>query len=281
VHVVTKILVVLATILSILLAAMSVAFTANADRVRSEIERLRTMEDAQSRTLQAKEAASGAARDRLEDRIAELNDELARVSREMLALQQDNARLMADAEGARAEAAAVQAKIDQLASTVATQSELISSYRSEVTSLRDKELRYARREIELSDRISELAGQLEVAQETNRALQERLAEAQFAEGRPGGRVAAGATGSASGPVRAQITELRRDPSTGSTLASIDAGANDRLRRNMELSIVRGNEFIGKLTLETVDLNESVGRVDLLGNRQATVRPGDLVVTSLR
>ena len=280
-HVVTKILVVLATVLSILLAAMSVAFTANADRVRAEYERIRTMEDAQVKTLTAKEAASGAARERLEDRIGELNDELARVNREMLAFQQDNARLMTRAESAQAEAAAVQAKIDQLAATVATQSELISSYRGEVTNLRDKELRYARREIELSDRINELAGQLEVAQETNRALQERLAEAQFADGRPGRQVSAAATGAASGPVRAQITEIRRDPGTGSTLAAIDAGANDRLRRNMELSIVRGNEFIGKLTLQSVDLNESVGRVDLLGNRGASVRPGDMVVTSLR
>lgn len=280
-HVVTKILVVLATVLSILLAAMSVAFTANADRIRSENERLRTMDDAQSRTIQAKEAASGSARDRLEDRIGELNDEIARTNREMLAFQQDNARLMADTEAARAEAVAVQAKIDQLASTVATQTELIASYRSEVTTLRDNELRYARREIELADRISDLTGQLEVAQETNRALQERLAEAQFSSGRPGGSVAGGTRGETAGPVRAQITELRRDPGSGATLASIDAGSNDRLRRNMELSIVRGNEFIGKLTLETVDLNESVGRVNMLGNRQASVRPGDIVVTSLR
>ena len=279
-HVVTKILVVLATIMSILLAAMSVAYTANADRVRTAYESMKTRENAQVQTLSAKSAAEGTARQRLEEHTTELNDELARVNREMLALQQDNARFMADAEAAKAEAVAVLAKIDQLAATVATQSQLIASYRSEVTTLRDNELRYSRREIDLADRINELTGQLEVAQETNRALQERLAEAQFNAGRPAG-TATGTRSAAAGPVRAQITELRQDPASGSTLASIDAGSNDRLREDMELSIVRGSEFIGKLTLQTVDLNEAVGRVDLLGNRQATVRPGDIVVTSLR
>lgn len=278
-HVVTKILVVLATVMSILLAAMSVAFTANADRIRTENERLRTMEDAQVSTLKADKAAHGAARLRLEEQISNLNEEIAQLKREQIALQQDSARHMADSEAAKAEAVAVQAKIDQLASTVATQTELIASYRTEVTSLRDNELRYSRREIELADRISELTGQLEVAQETNRALQEQLAEVTYGGS---GRPRPGGSGPvASGPIRAQITELRRDPGSGSTLASIDAGSNDRLRPNMELSIVRGNTFIGKLTLESVDLNEAVGRVDLLGNRNASVRQGDLVVTSLR
>jgi len=281
VHVVTKILVVLATVLSILLAAMSVAFTANADRVRSENERLRTMRDAQDSTITSSKAADGAARDRLEERIGELNDELARMNREMIALQQDAARHMADAESAKAEAVAVQAKLDQLASTVATQTELISNYRSEVTTLRDNELRYSRREIELADRISELTGQLEVAQETNRALQERLAEVRSGGPEAGDRTASARPGAGSGPVRAQITQLRRDSGSGSVMASIDAGSNDRLRERMELSIVRGNEFIGKLTLERVDLNEAVGRVDLLGNTRTSVRPGDIVVTSLR
>ena len=279
-HVITKILVVLATMMSILLAAMAVAYTANADRVRSDYESMRTRESAQTQTLKSSEAASATARDRLNDRITELNDELARVNREMIALQQDNTRYMAESEASKAEAVAVLAKIDQLAATVATQSELISSYRSEVTALRDNELSYARREIDLADRINELSGQLEVAQETNRALQERLSEAQFTSGRPGS-ASNGTRSTAAAPVRAQIIELRQDPGSGATLAAIDAGTNDRLRKNMELSIVRGSEFIGKLTLESVDLNEAVGRVDLLGNRQATVRPGDLVVTSLR
>ncbi len=278
-HVVTKILVVLATVMSILLAAMSVAFTANADRVRSENERLRTMESATTQTLKADKAAASAARLRLEEQIGNLNDQIATMNRDTIALQQDAARHMADAEAAKAEAIAVQAKMDQLSSTVATQTELISSYRTEVTALRDNELRYSRREIELADRISELTGQLEVAQETNRALQEQLASAG---GFSGNRIAGGGQPQVgSGPVRAQITELRRDPGSGATLASIDAGSNDRLRPNMELSIVRGNSFIGKLTLQSVDLNEAVGRVDLLGNRSASVRRGDRVVTSLR
>ena len=72
----------------------------------------------------------------------------------------------------------------------------------------------------------------------------------------------------------------RDPGSGSLLAAIDAGSNDRIREGMELTISRRGSFVGKLVVNSVSLNTAVGSVDTL-NRQIDVEPGDLVTVVTR
>jgi hypothetical protein len=281
VHPLTKVLVALAALLSIAVAAFTIAYTANADRVRSELlnerELARTAQD-----MAAKDKAAHAAekagweqeKDALGRQVAEMD---TRVS----SLMQDNARLLADVKTREAEGLSAQAKIDQLSATNQTLSSLIAKYRDEVTGLRQAELGYARREIELSDRASDLQGQLEVAVESNRALQEQLVDArdQLQAGRSGGTAARAGEGTlkASFPVRARVSSVRRDPS-GDVLVQIEAGSSDQLRERMELSLVRGSALLGKVVLQTVDINESVGKVDFLGRPAVEVREGDMVMS---
>ena len=92
---------------------------------------------------------------------------------------------------------------------------------------------------------------------------------------PGGTRSDGASA-----VRARITEIRRDPGSGSLLAAIDAGSNDRIREGMELTISRRGSFVGKLVVNSVSLNTAVGAVDTL-NRTVEVQPGDLVTVVTR
>lgn len=280
-HPLTKVLAVLAALMSLALATLTIVYTANAESVRagylSERSRREAAEEASNRDrasynteLLRKQAES----DALNNQIAELRGVIAD-------MQRDNARLLADVQTAKAAEASVQAKIDQLSATNQTLSNLISQYRTEVQTLRESELRYAQREIELADRNSDLTGQLEVALENNRALQEQLVELrdQLASARAGGAGAAGEGGAvvASIPVRARVTGVRRD-ANGALLVQIDAGANDRLREQMELSIVRGNQFLAKVVLQAVDIEESVGRVDFLSRPETAIQTGDLVMS---
>lgn len=274
-HIVTKILVVLAAALSILLAALSVAYTANADRIRGEFLDLKAEAAVQSNLASTATARFGQERDALQEQIAALQNENQRLQEQVSPLQRERAQLLAQVKQLEVSREGFESKIDQLASTADTQAALISSYRDEVQLLRENELRYAQREIELADRINDLSGQLEVAQETNRALQEQLVEVRDQAGLSSPTVAGSA--SPGGPIQARILNVRRDAG-GNTLVAIDAGTNDRLRRGQELSIARGNEFLAKVILQEVNLNESIGRVDFLG-RSADVRPGDLVFAS--
>ena len=279
-HIITKIFVVFAAILSVLLAALSVAYSANADRIVAGYK------DAEARAAAANAAASEAnskAVALVSDMQAQL-DALSAQMRErdddLTDFERDNQRLLADAKQAEAAQVSVMSKIDQLGATVSTQATIIKSLQEEVKTRRAEGLRFIQREIELTDRISDLSGQLEVAIETNRALQEQLAELRDMYADSPGAVAGDGRPQATTAVRARITEVRRDPGSGSLLAAIDAGSNDRIREGMELTISRRGSFVGKLVVNSVSLNTAVGSVDTL-NRSASVEPGDLVTVVTR
>lgn len=281
-HPVTKVLVVLAALLSIALAALTIAFTANAERLRgdfvNEREAAQAARDAASRDM----SAHSEERNRLRSEIDSLHNQVSEMTSRLDGMQRENSRLLAELRTAESASLAVQAQLDQLSATNETLSNLIARYRDEVTSLRESGLRFAQREIGLSDRVSDLSGQLEVALENNRALQEQLVEVrdQLAAAATGETVDRDAVARPSMPIRARITDVRRGPA-GDLLVQIDAGQNDMLRAMMELSIVRGDRFLGKVVLQTVDIAASVGKVDFLGLPATEIRSGDYVISVIQ
>lgn len=280
-HWVTKVFAVLTALLAVGVAALTIAYTANAEQIRAALAReveLRQKAEDSSRNAATKAAVE---QQRLTNDIESLNNAIGEMETQIASMQRERTQLLRDLESARADSMSVQAQLDQLSATNETLSTIVSRYRDEVTTLREEELRSAQREIELSDRNSELSGQLEVAIENNRALQEQLVEIrdQLNTARAGGDAESTGSGTvrASVPIRARITGVRTGPS-GETLVQIDAGSSDRLRERMELSLVRGDQFLGKVIVTTVDIEESVGRVDFLGLQPVAVAQGDLVMS---
>lgn len=273
-HAVTKILVVFAVILSILLSALTVAYSANASRIKGQYMASEARATAFQSELQATTGRQAEERARFQAEMDAVNQQLNAALSEKASLQQEATRLTADLKQAQVELQGVQARIDQLAAMSQTQTLLISSYRDELSKLREDELRGKQREIQLADQINDLSGQLEVAIETNRALQEQLAELQQAAS--GAALAQGGSRPMVGqPIQARITNVK--PGTnGALLAEIDAGSNDRLSRGMQLTIVQDGAFAGVLELDTVELNESVGVVKL--NRGKPIQAGAIVST---
>ena len=284
-HPLTKVLVVLAALLSIALAALTIAYTGNAEKIRAEFQSERELrqaaQDAAARDMTSHESE----RVRLRSENDALVSQIAGLTATIDNLQREGARLMADLQNAQAEGLGVQAKIDQLTATNQTLSNLIAQYRTEVTTLRENELRYAQREIELADRASDLSGQLEVAVENNRALQEQLVSLRDQLASAAGGAAAGVSSVSdtirpSFPISARVTDVRTD-ATGRVMVQIDAGSNDRLRERMELSLVRGGQFLGKVIVQAVDIEESVGRVDFLSMPVTEIRSGDMVMSVIQ
>jgi len=273
-HAVTKILVVFAVILSILLSALTVSYSANAERIKGQYSAIEAQKNAFQTQLQIAQSKHSEDRLHLQNEIDAVNQQLNSSLAEKASLQQASTRLTADVEQAKVELQGVQARIDQLAATGQTQTLLISSYRSELSTLREDELKAKQREIELADHNNDLSGQLEVAIQTTRALQERLAELQQAQ-QGATSVASGANRGVAQPIRARITSVSTAPN-GDLLAQIDAGANDRLTENMELTIVQDEHFAGVLKLNKVELNEAVGLISL--NQGKSIQPGAFVTT---
>ncbi len=283
-HIVTKFLVVFAAVLSMVLAGLTIAYTSNATSLADAV-RLAENKAAQAAAQAGAVTASTAAeRQSLQDKIASLESALEQAVTRTADLQGENAKLLAEVNGLKQASVSHSAQIDQFTAVMQNYSALNKAQADELNTLRAKELDASRKEIELSDRINDLLGELEVARETTRSLQEQLVSARETLDRAQqGTTSLSVTGAEQALLRApanfrsQINDVRQDPS-GNTLATIPAGASDGLRERMRLSIIREGGFLATLILERVDQNESVGRVDFLG-REVTIQAGDRVIAS--
>lgn len=284
-HIVTKILIVFASVLSIVLAALTMAYSVNASRI---VETYRNeVAAAQAARAEASAVQQQAATEaqRLNETIAALSTQAADRLREIDDLKKERAGILAKLREAETARDTFENKIAQLGAMAQTQVALIQSYRDEVTKLRDAELGARKREIELVDRINDLDSQRDVLEQTARALQEQLAEARRTI--ESGGAAAGVLAGADEPfvlpgraVEGRVTQVSRDPGTGQVLVQVDLGTNDMMRENVKLYVTRGNTFIATLAVIKTDHQWAIGRV-MLTAKDATIQQGDRVVTRLQ
>lgn len=285
-HILTKVFVLFAAVLALLLAALTIPFAYNASAINDAFLNERDAKDAALGQLQAQSAAYDAELNRLQGELATVQNQLAQREAAINDLRIENARLLTDKRTAENARDAIAGQVDQLSETINTQTELVANYSAEVTGLRDAELRFRREKLQLEDRINDLESQNEVLAQTQRALQEQLAEARETMdsglGQRSGETGAGEPFVFSGPaIVGRVREVERDDATGQLLARVDLGQNDQVRENMKLFITRGDEqFLANLVIVETDLDWSVGRIDTLGTG-AEIRPGDLVRSRLQ
>jgi len=282
VHVLTKVFLVFAAVLSIGLSALTIAYAVNTDRIAADYNSALASK-AVAEAQVATNLASAGERDRENSaQLEQLNRDLA--SRDALArdLESQRATLLADKNKAEAARQSVESKIAELGETVKTQASLIESYTNEVRTLRTNELKYRQQSLDMEDRMSDLESQREVLEQNYRAVQEELAEARrTTDGvRTGTATAVDQPFTYSGAtITGSVEEVASDAASGSTLVKINVGSNDRVTKNMRFHIVRDNTFVGNLVVVQSDLKWSVGRFDALG-RGETARAGDRVLSRL-
>lgn len=282
-HFLTKVFVVIATILSIALAALTIAYATNTDRIRRDYQEEKT----RYATLQSQAASTAAQQKsevaRLNETISQAQNELSSVKGQITNLQQERSQVIGDRDRAIAERTSLQAKIDELIENGKTQTILLTNYREEVEALRKGELAFRQQRLDLEDRISDLESQREVLDQNYRALQEELA--QIKTDSQGGRASAGMVSEMgnkpftyAGPIiKGTVESVQRDEGSGKIMAKLNIGTNDRIAKNMKLYVVRNNSFIGNLVVNQVDLGFSVAQFDNL-NLSTEVQAGDFVVS---
>ncbi len=283
-HFLTKFLVVVAAVLSVLLAGLSVAATSNTDAVAGRLGELERNYESALAQVSDLETRAQLQRELLEGRIAEARsaraDAEADTERLRASLSNERRRL----EEARRSVERFNSQIESFQALIATLEEADSARAAEVRELREDQIESARREIAMTDTINELAGRLEVLQETNRALQEEMTELReraerLAEG--GGEIGAGerATRRAPADLNTRVASVSEDP-RGGQIVSIDAGTRDGLGEDMRLVVTRNGAFVATLIVERAGLNESVASVDVAGDGMS-VSAGDVVVADRR
>lgn len=280
-HTVTKVLVVFASILCVLLAALTMAYSVNVGRIvddrHNEINRRLAAEAmAADRVAQGSEEQA-----RMMLEIQQLQDQKTQLNSSITSLQNERSRLNQDLSAAVTSRDAIMGQIAQAVATSKTQALLIEQYRDEVTKLRDNELSYKTREIELTDRLNDLESAIEVKDQSVRALQEQLVEARRTIDSGG---AAGANAIRTGmpyapsiPITGKIVKTAKDAATGNPVATINVGTNNQVRKDMLLAITRGGEFVGNLVITKTDLGWAEGKIDYLG-KKVEAREGDVVMS---
>lgn len=285
-HVVTKIFVIFATILSVFLSALVISFSSNAAKIADDYEAQKARAVA-AEAAKAAEAIDAATQLKNEQRKADLADrsvsELRESNRKLLdqlqvALQaQRSLQDSADRNGALAQ---------QLGSTNQAQAALIEALRKDADDSRKSQVDTSKKNAELEKALADLRRSYEAAENEKKLVREQLVEAKNQLDALRASGAAGVTGKASEPftyngpnIAGKIEELSTDAGSGASLVRISVGSADNIRDNMKLAIRRGDEFLGNLVIVKTDLRFAIGRVDLLG-RQVSLQVGDAVQTDL-
>ncbi len=286
-HILTKVFVLFASILSVLVAALAISYTVSADRIVQDYQNAEQAKVAAETAL----TTAGEVHQRETTTLNQTIDQLRNEKTQLLSQLRENESTIANLTIAERQAKAsrdsIEGKIAQLTTSVDTLTQLTDSYKGELELLRSEQLRWRDEKIDLEGSMSDLSSQVIVYQATQRNLQEQLAEAKdtIQKLRGGERIAAlgarNAFTEVAGPiVRGRVEAVQPETATGDLIVQISLGSNDRIRENTRLYLNRdGREYLGDLHIFEVDLNHSFGRVV---NPQAgrTIRQGDQVWSKL-
>ena len=278
-HILTKIFIVLTSLLSVALVPLVMLNVANEETFKKRYL------DEQARAKEAVFAKDAAQRlQETEVRAAMDSATDLRVRLERVSLERDTA--LADAVKAAAQMAGTQEQFNRLTANlqVLTESnkvsgDLAAAVIAEMTSLRTQLTSALEENNNLDREKAVLQNANEVLTASNRRLKEDLEKAskeradaqskvsQFVAqvgdlpgARPGAIRDVTAKVPADRALSATILGVRRGAS--GTLAEINAGSRDGVQPGWTMTIADGGKFVGNLRITTVDVNRSVGVVEL-------------------
>lgn len=285
-HILTKVFVLFAAVLSILMAALSIAYTVNSDRIVDDYRNAMAAKEKATNDLAAFKGIQGQLIASREEEIRVARDELATREADVRRLEAANSELRINLRQAEAARESITSKIAELGIAVETQAKIIDEYKGELTRLREAELSWLGDKIDIEKQLSDLESQVIVYEQIKRSLDEQLEEMRrslataqggtdtFARGenRP-------ATVIAGPPVRGTVDQVMTDTASGNLLVKINLGTNDRVRENSKLYVHRGSTYLGELVVFEVDLNHAIGRMAYTVEGQS-VREDDQVLSRI-
>jgi hypothetical protein len=272
-HVLTKIFVVLVSLLAVMLVPLIVVYTANEDSYQ------KLHQQAQDRALAARSALTKA-EEGFGIQVAQKDAEIERLTGEVVGLQKVLGERQVEIRRLETSVAENEVVNDQILSRLSTLAKsveagemLTSSLIDELRELRRDALASQRQKVELDEALRETTAQLDVAEEARRFLQEELQRVKEEQARAfddlGRYVAqygrlADSTRASTGTLPdkalvAGVTRVRQQ--SGQHLVEIDAGQRDGVKKDWKMTIGEGGRFVATIRIIEVDINRSVGVVE--------------------
>lgn len=289
-HVLTKIFIVLVSLLAVAIVPLVAVHATNEGTFKKKWLIEQSNAAAASTSLAAQQAGHAAAEQALQQTISSLQAEIAQLKGDAAKKDAIARKLESEIASAKAMQASINSNIEILAQTGKAGAALNESLVKELRDLRSEVVLTKRENVELDEAVSNLQAQLEVADAARKALQEelqRLGEekntaiasvakyvAYFGE-LPAAR--AGVTASEGGRVPADrdlsATIINVTRSNDTTLAEINAGSRDGVKEGWVMMIGDNGKFIGNLRIIEVDVNRATGVVELESASRGTAAVG--------
>jgi len=303
VHILTKIFVVLTSLLTVALVPLVMLNTASDENFKTR------WLDEQVRATAAVFERDASQRNR-EMEVRTVQDTAKDFEMKLAKAQFERDAAFAEAARLNGLFASTQAQLDRFASNLQVfsesdkiKSELVSNVSKELTTLRSSLTKANRDNVQLDDQVANLTSENEVFKAQLRQVQEQLKQANddkdktaadaksandqlkkygtyagaLPQARPG--ATSGSNGEAKLPadrsLSATIINVRRG--VDSTMAEINAGSRDGVQPGWVMSIADGGKYVGNLRITTVDVNRSVGVVELEQASKGEVRTGLRVI----
>ena len=279
----TKLFVVLQVILSIALTAAVVVYVSREDAQLANLKAAQTTalsaqseRDAAVASMNAATSNANAIQERSNAQATQFNDRLT-------AAQQQVADLNVQLAKANTSNATQALQMTQLTEGLKAATDTTANLNTTVAQLREASDKAVREAAQANQRISELDNTLQVTEAERRSLAEQLAEAQQNVTRmsrimqqrgidpniPAERIAVAGI-----PINGVIREKR--DIAGVPYATISVGSADDVQKGMQFKVIQGDKFLGTLTVDSVEQQESTGR--LQGPHVAEIAPGVQVRT---
>jgi hypothetical protein len=279
----TKLFVVLQVILSIALTAAVVVYVSREDAQLASLKAAQTTALSAQSERDAAVAAMNAATSAANDVQTRSNAQATQFNQSLTTAQQQLADLNVQLAKANTSNATQALQITQLTEGLKAATDTTANLNQTVAQLRTASDEAVRRAAEANQRISELDNTLQVTEAERRSLAEQLAEAQQNNTRmsrimkergidpniPTDRIAVAGI-----PINGVIREKR--DIAGVPYATISVGAADDVQKGMQFKVIQGDKFLGTLTVDSVEQQESTGR--LQGPYVADIVPGVQVRT---
>lgn len=286
--VLTKVLVVLVTVLSIVLVALIVPFVANTENYKQQLNDALMAKAAAEEIARLRQSELNAAQGNDSERIALLKAQAENLITQINQLTKDLADSEARARNEAGKLLKFEADWSRLTAANQQYAQITKDLQDELKQRREQVVEQQTKAIQLADRNNELSGQLDALTRQVRRVQERMTglqeqnadlERKLAQLPPQWQVkikseeVAPAPYSPETPIRGQITRVEQ--LEHEVFAQVNVGQNDGVDANMKFLVHRGSQFLGTLIITTVDAQSSAGKMELL---QGTVAVGDAILT---
>lgn len=285
----TKILIVLLTLSSILLCGVVVAYVGSATDYKKQSETYRVQLQAErekqakaTKDLEQKRAQFEQAEQRLSQQITSLNSEINTLRDELATAERRKEELLD-------EAGKWKAAMTSANTTYAEQGKLLENTLAELDKARSERTKMKKELDETSNELIRKLAVIETLQKKVRTLEEETAELQSRLSEPLtplGKQVAPATPVTPQAIAAKPAEPVRNidlrglvtaVDMKNSMASISLGSVDGVREGMKFHVTRGGEFICDIVIISVDVEESVGMLELV---QYQPQMGDSASTNL-